>query len=77
MLSKNGKKLVLKKNKYFKSVHNFKHTKINKLRCCLHNVSKDIIKAYASMIPIYSNICKDFSQVDLVDLEMYERWLNG
>lgn len=70
------KKLKVKKNKYCKSVHNLKHTRFNKLRANIHNVSKETINAYVSMSPIYLELDNAFGRVDLVDLEMYERWLN-
>jgi hypothetical protein len=77
MLVKNKPKLIKTPNKYYKSVHNLKHTRFNKTYSCLHIVSKELIWDYSSMAPIYESIAKDFIQVDLVDLEMYERWLNG
>lgn len=71
------KKLTRKKNRSLKSVNNHKiqiHHKNSRLN---HNVSMEIIKAYAEMSPIYQGLDSDYGKIDLVDLEFYERWLNG
>lgn len=69
------KKIVKRKNTTLKSVNNHKITNHNFYKC-KHNVSKELIDGYLSMAPIYQTLNAEYANVDLVDLEFYERWLN-
>ena len=71
------KKLNKKKNRSWKSVNNHKIRIYHKFSTSKHNVSREVIDAYAEMTPIYQELSADFEQPDLIDLEFYERWLNG
>jgi hypothetical protein len=71
------KKQNKKKNRTRKSVNNHKIRIYHKSRATKHNVSRETIEAYAQMIPIYQELSEDFERADLIDLEFYERWLNG
>ena len=42
-----------------------------------HNVSKGLRKIMEELAPIYEDLDGDFAVVDFMDLEFYERWLNG
>ena len=70
------KKLVKKKNRTFKFANNHK-TNYHKLSAKNHIVSKGLENDYLELAPIYQEILQDFEAIDLIDLEFYERWLNG
>ena len=71
------KKLVGKKNRTFKSANNHKiqiyHTKESKW----HIVSKGLKEIYSELTPVYQELEQEFETASLIDLEFYERWLNG
>ena len=71
------KKLIRKKNRSLKSVNNHKIQIYHKLRSKNHNVNRRLCENYAQMLPIYQELDLDFEKIDLIDLEFYERWLNG
>ena len=71
------KKLLKNKNRICQSANNHKIPRIHKLYASKHIVSKGLEKALESMASIYREIGKEFEAVDLIDLEFYERWLNG
>ena len=71
------RKVVIKKNRYLKIVNNHKIQNYHKLYGKKHIVSKELEDIYKSLTPIYEELDNAFSSVDLVDLEFYERWLNG
>ena len=71
------KKLVQKKNRTLKSVNNHKIQICHKLFPFKHNVSRGLKQIYKEMSSIYQSLDNDFSEIDLIDLEFYERWLNG
>lgn len=70
------KKLIRKKNISKKSVNNHK-IKNHKFYANNHIVSKEIEEIYTSLTPVYQTLNADYERVDLIDLEFYERWLNG
>lgn len=70
------KKLIKNKNITVKSVNNHK-IKNHKFHPIKHIVSKELEEIYSSLSPIYQSLNNDFMMVDLIDLEFYERWLNG
>ena len=72
----NVKKVVLLKNRKCKLVNNYNTGIYHLLWGCPHNMSKGIEYAYASMSPVYKMLDREFSSIDLIDLELYERWLN-
>lgn len=41
-----------------------------------HSISKDIIRAYLDMSDIYAELDSDYAKIDVIDLILYERWLN-
>ena len=71
------KKQNKKKNRTRKSVNNHKIRIYHKLKASKHNVSRETIEAYVQMTPIYQELGSAFEKADLIDLEFYERWLNG
>jgi len=71
------KKLIKNKNRTFKSANNHKIQIYHKLRLYNHIVSKGWEELYSGLAPIYQELQDDFDKVDLMDLEFYERWLNG
>lgn len=70
------KKLLKNKNTTLKSVNNLK-IKNHKFYIQSHNVSKEIIDAYASMSSIYQELAQYYDICDWIDYQYYERWLNG
>lgn len=70
------KKILKCKFTSFKSVNNLK-IKNHNFYAKSHNVSKEIIDAYASMSSIYQELAQDFCVCDWIDYKYYERWLNG
>ena len=71
------KKLLKNKNRICQSANNHKIPRIHKLTICNHNVSKGLQEIFEELAPIYEELGSEFSAIDLVDLEFYERWLNG
>ena len=71
------KKLVNFKNRFRQSAHNHKIPSYHILRDKNHNVSKGIRKIMQDLAPIYKDLDSDFCTIDFMDLEFYERWLNG
>ena len=71
------KKLVRKKFRSLKSVNNHKIQIYHKLRANKHIVNGELGVIYKQMLPIYQELDFDFQKADLIDLEFYERWLNG
>ena len=71
------KKLVKFKNRIFKSANNHKIPSCHELRDKNHNVSKGLRKIMQDLAPIYKDLDADFGAIDFMDLEFYERWLNG
>ena len=71
------KKIVRNKNRIYQSANNHKIPRIHKLTICNHNVSKGLQEIFEELAPIYEELGSEFSAIDLVDLEFYERWLNG
>ena len=69
--------MLKNKNRTVKSVNNHKTQIYHKKRSCNHIVSKEWERIYKSLAPIYQDLDGDYMQVDLIDLEFYERWLNG
>ena len=67
-------KTLIKKNRYLKFVNNHKIPN-HKFYLKKHIVSKESL--YLQMSPIYQELDSEFCQIDLMDLEFYERWLNG
>ncbi|MBE5736569.1 MAG: hypothetical protein E7356_04395 [Clostridiales bacterium] len=70
------KKVGLLKNRKYNLVNNHNTGIYHLLWEYPHNMSKGIVQAYASMSPIYKMLDREFSSIDLIDLELYERWLN-
>jgi len=70
------KKVIKKKNIYFKCVNNHKIQIRHKFITKNHNVNGELSEIYLSMQPIYQDIDEEFMSIDLMDLEFYERWLN-
>jgi len=70
------KKVIKNKNRYLKSANNHKILS-HKIVWKNHIVSKDWGSLWQSLSPIYQMLNNDFDKIDLVDLEFYERWLNG
>ena len=68
--------MVKKKNRTFKFANNHK-TNYHKLKLKNHSVSKGLRKIMQELAPIYEELDGDFAVVDFMDLEFYERWLNG
>lgn len=71
------KKLIKNKNITCQSANNHKIPSCHIMGVNNHNVSKGLKKIMELLTPIYKDLDGDFSSVDLVDLEFYERWLNG
>lgn len=71
------RKFVIKKNRYLKTVNNHKIQNYHKLYEKKHIVSKGLEDVYKSLSPIYQELDNAFEKIDLIDLEFYERWLNG
>ncbi len=71
------KKLVKLKNRTYKSANNHKIPSCNILKSNSHNVSKGLRKIIDDLAPIYKELNSNFEPIDLMDLEFYERWLNG
>ena len=71
------KKLVRNKNRTFKSVNNHKIQIYHKLRTSQHNVYGRLNDIYQELSSIYYDLDYDYQAIDLIDLEFYERWLNG
>jgi hypothetical protein len=71
------KKIVRNKNRIYQSANNHKIPSCHNLRCCNHNVSKGLRKIMEELAPIYKELDNDFAPIDFMDLEFYERWLNG
>ena len=70
-------KNIKNKNRRFKSVNNHKIQIYHKLYKKNHIVSKGWAEKYSELSLIYRDLQSDFERVDLIDLEFYERWLNG
>ena len=73
---KSLKKILKKKNIYGKCVNNHKTTIYHKLWDKYHMLNKGYREYLHDLTPIYQDIEKDFSATYLIDLEIYERWLN-
>ena len=71
------KKLIKNKNRYLKSANNHKIPNYHILMGFNHNVSKGLRNIFRDLTPIYDSLNADFDALGLVDLEFYERWLNG
>ena len=71
------KKLVKNKNRIYQSANNHKIPSIHKIIQRKHNVSKGLQEIFRELAPIYEVLDIDFCVADLMDLEFYERWLNG
>ena len=71
------KKIFNNKNIYRKYVHNLKSKIYHENSYQRHILSKDLVSVYSEMGPIYQSLDIDYSRVDLIDFEYYERWLNG
>lgn len=71
------KKLNKNKNRTCHSAHNHKIPSCNTLWNKKHNVSKGLRKIMQELAPIYKELDGDFEAIDFMDLEFYERWLNG
>ena len=71
------KKLLKSKNRICQTANNHKIPSIHKLVSKNHNVSKGLQEIFESLAPIYEELDSAFSTIDLIDLEFYERWLNG
>ena len=71
------KKLLKIKNRIYQSANNHKIPSIHKMVVSNHTVSKGIQEIYKCLAPIYEDLDSGFSAIDLMDLEFYERWLNG
>ena len=69
------KKLIKKTNRYVKSVNNLGIIGHQILRS-KHIIGRDWEKIISELRPIYEELDNDYSQIDLVDLIYYERWLN-
>ena len=70
-------KMIKNKNRNFKFAHNLKIQNYHKLYGKKHIVSKGLEEIYSRLAPIYQELDTDFQKTDLIDLEFYERWLNG
>lgn len=70
------KKILKNKNIYVKNVNNHKTIIYHKLWDKYHMLSKGYRENLNSLAPIYRDIEKDFEATYLIDLEIYERWLN-
>ena len=71
------KKVIKIKNRSFKSANNHKIQNYHKFYEKKHIVSKGLEEIYYQLAPIYQELDEDFQKTDLIDLEFYERWLNG
>lgn len=71
------KKLARKTNRYRKIVNNLHIKFFHIFYDRNHMVSKEWIDSYSQLAPIYQDLDNDFSKIDVVDLILYERWLNG
>lgn len=71
------KKLVKNKNRIYQFANNHKIPSIHKLTIYNHNVSKGLQEIFRELAPIYEELDGGFATIDLMDLEFYERWLNG
>ena len=69
------KNLITRKNTSLKSVNNHKITN-HKFCMFPHNVSKELLDVYMSMAPIYQALDVVYANIDLIDFDYYERWLN-
>jgi len=70
------KKLLKNKNIYVKTVNNHKTQVYHKFWDKYHILSKGYRENISDMLHIYQDIDNDFTKVDLIDLNFYERWLN-
>ena len=71
------KKVIKKKNRTFKSANNHKIQNYHKMFGNNHIVKWEPKEVYSQLASIYQELDDDFCQTDLIDLEFYERWLNG
>ena len=69
------RKILKSKNIYSKIANNHK-IQNHKFSLLNHIVSKEWIRGFAEMTPIYNELDYDYGLIDLVDLKFYERWLN-
>ena len=73
---KSLKKILKKKNICGKFVNNHKTIIYHKLWDKYHMLSKGYRQYLNNLTPIYIDIEKDFDATYLIDLEIYESWLN-
>ena len=71
------KKLIKNTNRTYQFANNHKIPSCHIMRVNDHNVIKGLRKIVAELAPIYEDLDGDFAVVDFMDLEFYERWLNG
>ena len=71
------KKLVKFKNRNLKPANNHKIPSYHKMMFDCHNVSKGQINLLKELVSVYEELDEDYRSIDLIDLEFYERWLNG
>ena len=69
-------KIIKNKNRTFKFANNHKIQNYHKFFGKNHIVSMGCYD-YSQLSHIYRELDDDFQRVDLIDLEFYERWLNG
>lgn len=69
------KKILKCKNIYSKIANNHK-IQNHKFSVINHIVSKEWIRGFLEMAPIYDELNYDYGLIDFVDLKFYERWLN-
>ena len=69
--------MLKNKNRKLKFVNNHKTQIYHKKLYSQHIVSKEWESVYSSLAPIYQSLDSDYVAIDLIDLEFYERWLNG
>jgi len=71
------KKLIKSRDRIYHSANNHKIPSCHKMMFDCHNVSKGQIKLLKELASVYEELDADYQSIDLIDLEFYERWLNG